>query len=272
MYNIKNLLNNQNIKIISEKANIKILEHQKDLSVQPQSAFLEYFAAHMNVKKRQAFIALDNSSFTISSGKMQWTIGNVSAASDVKGVGDFLGKALKGAVTNESAVKPKYQGTGYLMLEPTYKYIIIEDISNWAGGIVLEDGMFLGCDGNVEQNVIARTNLSSAVLGNEGLFNLKLSGNGLAILESPVPREELIEIELDNDEIRIDGSYAVAWSGNLEFRVEKSTKSLLGSAVSGEGFVNVYRGTGKILMSPLVPKAYANLQTQTPNVLNNFLK
>ena len=78
-----------------------------------------------------------------------------------------------------------------------------------------------------------------------------LSGNGLAILESPVPREELIEIELHDDEIRIDGNYAIAWSGTLEFKVEKSTKSLVGSAVSGEGLVNVYRGTGKVLMAPL---------------------
>lgn len=272
MYNIKNLLNNPNIKVIAEQENIKVLEHQKDVSVQPQSAIAEYFASHMNVKKRQVFVTLKDSTFTISSGKMQWTIGKVSAATDVKGVGDFLGKAIKGAVTKESAVKPKYEGTGYLMLEPTYKFIIIEDISKWEGGIVLDDGMFLGCDGNISQNVIARSNLSSAVFGSEGLFNLKLSGNGLAVLESPVPREELIEIELENDEIRIDGSYAVAWSGTLDFRVEKSTKTLIGSAVSGEGLVNVYRGTGKVLMAPLVPKFYANLQTQTPNAMNNFFK
>lgn len=272
MYNIKNLLNNKNIKVIAEQGNIKVLEHQQDMSVSPQSAILEYYASHMNVRKRQVFVALNNDEFIISAGKMQWTIGKVETASDVKGIGDFLGKAVKGAVTKESAVKPKYKGTGYLMLEPTYKFIIIEDIANWNGGMVLEDGMFLGCDGNIEQNIIARSNLSSAVFGSEGLFNLKLSGRGLAVLESPVPRDELIEIELENDEIRIDGSYAVAWSGTLDFSVEKATKTLIGSAVSGEGLVNVYRGTGKVLMSPLVPKSYANLQTQTPNVLNNFMK
>lgn len=272
MYNIKNLLNNPNVKVIAQQGNVQIIEHQQDKSVSPSSAAIEYFAAHMNIKKRQAFVKLDNSSFTISAGAMQWTIGNVQASSDVKGVGDFFGKALKGAVTKESTVKPKYTGTGYLMLEPTYKHILLENVEEWAGGIVLEDGMFLGCDGNISQEVVSRSNFSSAVLGNEGLFNLKLVGNGLAVLESPVPREELIEIELDNDEVRIDGSYAIAWSGNLEFTVEKSTKSLIGSAVSGEGFVNVYRGTGKILMSPLVSKGYANLQTQTPGSLNNFLK
>ena len=46
---------------------------------------------------------------------------------------------------------------------------------------------------------------------------------------------------------------AIAWSNTLEFKVEKSGKSLIGSAVSAvsdEGLVNVYRGTGKVLMAP----------------------
>jgi uncharacterized protein (AIM24 family) len=103
----------------------------------------------------------------------------------------------------------------------------------------------------VEQKVVARTNLSSALLGGEGLFNLALSGHGIAALESYVPEEELIEIELVNDTLKIDGNLAVCWSSSLEFTVEKSTKSLIGSAVSGEGFVNVYRGTGKVLMCPV---------------------
>ena len=62
---------------------------------------------------------------------------------------------------------------------------------------------------------------------------------------SNVPEEELIEIELENDELKIDGNLAVCWSSNLDFTVERTTKTLVGSAVSGEGLVNVYRGTGK---------------------------
>ena len=66
------------------------------------------------------------------------------------------------------------------------------------------------------------------------------------------PLEELIEIVLDNDEVRIDGNMAIMWSRSLQFTVEKSEKSLLGSMVSGEGFVNVYRGSGKILLAPTI--------------------
>lgn len=117
--------------------------------------------------------------------------------------------------------------------------------------MTIEDGMFLACDGNVKSKVVARKNVSSAVLGGEGLFNLSLRGNGIVALESNVPEEELIEIELENDELKIDGSMAVCWSSNLEFTVERTTKTLVGSAVSGEGLVNVYRGTGRVLMSPV---------------------
>lgn len=72
----------------------------------------------------------------------------------------------------------------------------------------------------------------------------------MAVLESPVPRDELIEFNLNNDVLKIDGNMAIAWSNTLQFTVEKSGKSLVGSAVSGEGFVNVYCGTGKVLMAP----------------------
>ena len=119
--------------------------------------------------------------------------------------------------------------------------------------MTIEDGMFLACDTNIKRNVVARKNISSAVLGGEGLFNLSLQGNGVAALESNVPEDELIEIVLENDELKIDGNLAVCWSSNLDFTVERSTKTLVGSAVSGEGLVNVYRGTGRVLMCPVAP-------------------
>ena len=56
---------------------------------------------------------------------------------------------------------------------------------------------------------------------------------------------------LENDVVKIDGDNAIAWSNSLKFTVERSSKSLLGSAVNGEGLVNVYKGTGKILVAPL---------------------
>ena len=226
-----------------------MFEHQKDLSITAESAVSAYYAAQMNIRKRQVLVELNGNAFTVQAGAMQWTSGQVAMTSGIKGVGDFLGKAIASKVTKESAIKPEYKGTGLVMLEPTYKHILLEEISEW-GGMVLEDGLFLACESTIKQSVVARSTLTSAVAGKEGLFNLCLTGNGIAVLESPVPRKELIEFELKDDEVKIDGSLAIAWSNSLKFTVERSSKSLIGSAVSGEGLVNVYRGTGKILIAP----------------------
>lgn len=251
MISLNNFFNNPNIKLIAQEGNTKVMEYEKDYTMNPMAAETLFYCDKMGVKKRQVAIELRNSGCVLSSGAMQWTLGNVQAQTDVKGVGDLFGKAIKGSVTGESAIKPLYQGNGLVVLEPTYKYVLLERVENWAGGMVLDDGMFLACDATVEQKIARRSNFSSAIAGGEGLFNLCLMGNGVAVLESPVPREELIEINLENDMIKIDGNYAVAWSGTLQFTTERSSKSLIGSAASGEGLVNVYRGTGKILMAPV---------------------
>lgn len=251
-FNIRNLAN-QNRRIIDSRGCFKVLEYEKDLSVNAFNAQTEYFMSKMDVKRRQVVAELNGNSVVTQAGSMQWIAGSVGATSGIKGVGDLLGKLVKGAVTKESAVKPEYSGNGMLVLEPTYKFIVLQDVSQWQGGMTVEDGMFLACDGTVKRNITVRSNISSAVAGGEGLFNLSLAGSGVAVLESNVPADELIEIELDNDELKIDGNLAVCWSTSLKFTVERSTRSLAGSAVSGEGLVNVYRGTGKVLMCPVAP-------------------
>lgn len=264
MYKFKNLTSNENTKIVAQKGGMRVLEYVNDLSNNPATAINSYFAAKMNVRKRQVLIELNQDEYTVSAGAMQWTAGPVEMTSNVKGVGDLLGKAVKGAVTKESAVKPKYKGKGILMLEPTYRHILLEDLSEWPGGIVLDDGLFLACESTINQTVVARSNLSSAIFGREGLFNLKLEGNGIAALESYVPRDELIEISLENDVLKVDGNFAIAWSGTLEFTVEKSSKSLIGSGLSGEGLVNVYRGTGKVLLAPVNDQAMVQRTVSAP--------
>lgn len=182
---------------------------------------------------------------------MQWMVGNANATTGIKGVGDLFSKAVRGKVTGESAIKPEYTGDGEIVLEPTYRHILLLNMEDWNNSIVLDDGLFLACTSNLKQRAVMRSNISSAVAGNEGLFNLGIEGKGTLCIESPCPQEELIEIELNNDVVKIDGNMAIAWSGSLEFTVERSGKTLVGSAASGEGLVNVYRGTGKVFLAPV---------------------
>lgn len=262
--NIKNLENNER-KYVSSLGNFHVLEYQSDASVAPENARNEYFMSKMGVRRRQIVIELNGKeSAIIQAGSMQWMAGHVKATTGIKGVGDFVGKMVKGAITKETAVKPEYVGNGILVLEPTYKYLILVDVGSWGEkGMTIEDGIFYACSGTVKNKLTARKTISSTVLGKEGFFNLSLVGEGVAALESNVPYEELNEVELDNDELKIDGNLAVCWSSGLEFTVERSTKTLVGSAVSGEGLVNVYRGTGKVLMSPVAPTASLYEATHT---------
>lgn len=251
MFQLKNFMDNDDIKKVASLGGFTVIEYQRDLSVMPHNAQLAYYCNAMNVRKRQVVCDLSKSAVTVQAGAMQWTVGNVNATTGLKGVGDFLGKALRGSVTGESAIKPEYTGNGILVLEPTYKHILLIDVADWNGSIVLDDGLFLACDSSLKHKAVARSNISSAVAGNEGLFNLGIMGKGILCLESACPKEELIEITLNNDVLKVDGNMAIAWSGSLDFTVERSGKSLLGSAASGEGLVNVYRGTGKVLLAPV---------------------
>lgn len=119
MYEIKNFLNNDDIKVINKLGAFTVIEYQRDLSVMPSESLIAYYCNAMNVRKRQVICDLSQSDIILQAGAMQWTVGNVNATTGVKGVGDLFGKAIRSSVTGESAIKPEYTGNGTLVLEPT---------------------------------------------------------------------------------------------------------------------------------------------------------
>lgn len=247
-----------NTRIVGDsKGAFDVIEYTRDASVGPWNAVAEYYMGQMGVRRRQLCCQLTGKNkITIQAGAMHWMVGNIQMISGIKGVANFIGKSVKGKLTGEAAAMPEYTGTGLILTEPTYKYLLLEDLSRWPGGMVVEDGMFYACDDQCHPSVVHRKSVSSAVAGGEGLFNMCLKGNGVAALESNVPREELIEVDIDNgEELKVDGHFAIAWSADLQFTVERSAKSLIGSAMSGEGLVNVYRGRGKVLLAPVTPSS-----------------
>ncbi|MBQ0065775.1 MAG: AIM24 family protein [Firmicutes bacterium] len=247
-----NLLSNSpNHTIINKLGSFSVIEYEKDMSVSPEQAHTAYFASKMNIRKRQVVAKLEGNDVILQSGGMQMMIGKIEASTNVKGAGDLMKKFVGSKVTGETAIKPRYTGYGYLVLEPTYNYILLEDLRNWNGGMVTLDGLFLACDGTVESKVTTRKTISSAVLGDSGFFSNALVGKGVVALESPVPQDELIIVDMEDDVLKIDGNMAIAWSNSLKFTVERTTSTLIGSSVSGEGLVNTYRGTGRVLIAPI---------------------
>lgn len=257
-----NLLSNtDNHHIAAQLGCYSVLEYDRDISVSPEEAHIAYFASKMNIHKRQVIAKLDGNDVILQSGGMQMMIGDVKAATNIKGAGDLFKKVVGSKVTGETAIKPRYTGNGYLVLEPTFNFILLEDLRNWNGGMVTLDGLFLACDGSVESKVTTRKTISSTLFGDSGFFSNALVGKGVVVLESPVPQEELIVVDLEDDVLKVDGSLAIAWSSSLKFTVERTTSTLIGSSVSGEGLVNTYRGTGRVLIAPVQKNIDINRST-----------
>ena len=116
MYKINNFQNNDDVRVLDERGPFTIIEYKKDLSVTPSTAMLSFYCNEMNVRKRQLVCDLAKANITLQAGAMQWSAGNVNATTGIKGVGDLFGKALRGKVTGESAIKPEYTGNGTLVL------------------------------------------------------------------------------------------------------------------------------------------------------------
>lgn len=250
----------ENIKIIDQAESggvrIEVMEYQKLLGSTNTSAAVDlYYMEKQNMRCRQIAIYLDHSSMTVEPGAMSYFRGDLEMTSGVT-AGNALGRLFSGAVTGEGMAQPEYRGTGMLVLEPSFRHFLILQLEKEE--VVVDKGMFYCAQGGITVKAVAQRSLSAALGGGEGIFQILLSGTGLAVLECPVPSCEIDVMELKNETLKVDGNFAVLRSASLDFTVERSAKTLLDSAVSGEGLVNVYRGTGSIWLAPTI-KVYQTI-------------
>lgn len=248
--NIKNLTSDNPNIIEREEGPFTIIERKECKSPTLANAVNLYFFNKLGGRIRQVVCNASNG-IVLSNGAMQSVVGDVSVTTGVKGVGDFIMKGIRGKASGEATINPHYVGQGYVITEPTFRFLIPFDISQFGGSVVLEDGYFYACEESLQMRTVSRKTVSSMAMGNEGLFNLQLQGKGRFILESDIAPEDLVWVYLDNEKIKIDGSMAIAWSGNLRFTVGKSGSTLIGSAMNGEGLVNIYEGTGLVIYKAL---------------------
>ncbi len=89
-----------------------------------------------------------------------------------------------------------------------------------------------------------------ALFGGEGWFQTRIRGTGICVLESPVPADEVLRIDLKGETLQVDGNFALMRTGRIDFSVEKSTRSLLGTITGGEGLLQTFRGTGSVWLAP----------------------
>jgi uncharacterized protein (AIM24 family) len=201
--------------------------------------------AHFEIAEREnsrlVKITLQNETVRTESGAMYYMLGNIVMQSKAPSAGGFL----RSIATGENIFRPTYTGTGELYLEPSLSgyYILELDGNEWT----LDTGAYWASDGSVEVGV-ERNKLVSGLIGGEGLFQTKVKGRGKVVMVAQGPVEV---VHLRNDRLVVDGNFAIARTNTLNYRVEKATKSLLGSITSGEFLVNTFEGTGTVLLAPV---------------------
>lgn len=211
-----------------------------------------YFAQQAGLKMRQVRVKLNGGSIKTEAGALYYYKGHIQSQTRMGGVGGILKKSIIGGITDESAAKPQYSGEGEIYLEPSFKHYIILNLNSTE--IIVDKGLFYCCSGGIDVSTQAQSNLSSALMGGEGLFQIKLSGTGVAVLETTVPSSEIVTYQLQaGEELKVDGNFAIARTSSVNFSVTKSDKSLFGSMVNGEGFLNTFVGPGIVWLAPTAP-------------------
>ena len=208
-----------------------------------------FFAEQTGLKVKQVRITLNNSSIKTEAGALYYSKGKIESKTKSGGATGLFKKAVSGSITNESAIKPTYSGSGEILLEPSYKHYIIMELNDES--IIVDKGMFYCCSEDITVKGVMQKNISSTLLGGEGLFQIELTGSGVVILECSVPKSEIVECEISkSEELKVDGNFAIARTKGVNFSVTKSDKSLFGSAINGEGFLNTFSGEGKVWIAP----------------------
>lgn len=108
----------------------------------------------------------------------------------------------------------------------------------------LNTGAYLASDENVSYNMV-RQNISKAFFsGTGGLFVMETSGSGDILIAS---FGDIMELEVTPDKpLVVDNSHVLAWSHDLDYTIDIASGTF--GFKTGEGLVNTFRGSGKVLI------------------------
>jgi uncharacterized protein (AIM24 family) len=222
---------------------IEVIHHKLEGGNNPLIVERLHYLRQAGVTLKQVKITLEDDEVTTEQGALHYMHGRIEMKA-----GASVGGLIKGQLTGESLIRPIYRGRGTIFLEPTFSHIVLANLNN--GAIIVDKGIYFASTQGIKVDIEMVKTLSAAMKGGEGLFQTKLVGTGTVALVSPVPENEIQKISLNDEKLSVDGSFAILRSGNLTFRVERSSKGLFGTAVSGEGLLQTFEGTGMVWLVP----------------------
>lgn len=108
----------------------------------------------------------------------------------------------------------------------------------------LNTGAYLASDENVSYNMVRQTISKAFFSGTGGLFVMETSGSGDILIAS---FGDIMELEVTPDKpLVVDNSHVLAWSHDLDYTIDIASGTF--GFKTGEGLVNTFRGSGKVLI------------------------
>jgi uncharacterized protein (AIM24 family) len=166
-----------------------------------------FYANQVGMHLKQVRIRLNNGAAQLETGEMQFVKGNVTVDTSVGGLGGLAQKLINSNLTNQTTFVRIIMVRVKFMVSLRSSIFIILTLNNEEA--VIEQGMFYGCDGKVEVGVTTLKNLSSMFFGGDKFFQISVKGTGWVVLQVPVPANEIIRYQLNNEKIMVDGSLSL---------------------------------------------------------------
>lgn len=154
----------------------------------------------------------------------------------------------------DSFFKQSIIGHGNVWLKDTTSFLEVLPLTS--NKIIMEKGTYFASMGDFKLEFFADTKISSMLFSKKQLITTSLVGSGFIILELPVRKSELIEIQIShNKPAWIDPNVVLFRVGNVN-RGEKLSNGIFGSAINGTGLVETYTGQGSVFIAPTLNKLY----------------
>ena len=202
------------------------------------------FVIHELEGTRYVEMHLRNEMVRAEAGALSYLTGDIQIHSQLV---PSVGGVFKSLLSDESVYRPTYTGTGVVTLESSLGgfHVLELDGESW----ILERGTYWASEGSVDVS-FHRERMATALWAGEGPIYLqtRVKGHGKVVVTTRGPVEEISLA--DGKKVAAEGKYVICRTGDVTFRVRRSTKNFFGRFTAGEGLVRVYEGTGRILLNP----------------------
>ena len=188
-------------------------------------------------------IHLNHELVRVEAGAMSYLTGDIVIYSRLV---PSVRSLIQSLLADEAIYRPTYTGSGVVTLESSLGGFHMLDLKgeSW----ILERGTYLASEGSVDVRFHRERTLTSLWAG-EGLVYLqtRVRGHGKVVVNTRGPVEE---VSLGpGKRLMTEGKYVICRTGDVSLKVQRPTKNYFGRFTSGEPFVRVYEGEGKVLLN-----------------------